>query len=333
MNMTKWILLWVLVSCASLISMEIVDKHTLQIHEPNNKVTVYFVNPCTTVHTIIKDSQAKYATEHLECNYGYKHSKYEIQLCEEHFKADWLGALQLLSACPTNIKNKRSISLPSIIQSPTVITAATNLLKSSITKGERKDIMNEVGSKFSANDITINVMRDVFLNSNNVINDNGSPEENTLPGEIAMLFAIHRQITLKSALLRRIAKSCRTNAQLSTKALAELLDNNDLANIPKNITRIIKIYVDLKQSVFEIDFETNEAITFDDNVSDRENRPTTPTDNISPNSQMLLIFTILIGFSVLIICAFIAFYYILSKSVKTQLEQSINLQPMNMPEV
>lgn len=134
----------------------VITKHKITMNaESENIAKIYYQNPCYEIEALMRDP-TQYATKYMECNYGYKHSKYIINECQQHYDNNWIKALLDLASCRANQRRKRSVA--TVITHPTMISAATNFLKSIFVKGENKDIIKNIKNIYNIrNNLNLNI--------------------------------------------------------------------------------------------------------------------------------------------------------------------------------
>lgn len=281
-------------------TMAIDIKHKLLVHENDNLIKITYVSPCNDLRDIIQDSTKKYATDYMECEYNYKHSKYVIQQCQNHYNKNWIEALKSLTQCQFLKRNKRGIT--DIVTSPKVLKTVTNLLKTILSK-DKEDASTQINNEFKiTNYYNGNIMRDTFVNSNNAIShDVEARQSNLVPPDVWAANFVHKNIAQKSALVRIIANVCDQSKQLATGALAELLDNNELLHISQNNTRLTNVAVDFTNSTIILVYDLIKEITNQDDF------PEQPIS--SPHNQFIILEILLLLIIILLISITIAIIF------------------------
>lgn len=293
----------------------------------DNLIRIYYDNPCSELFSFIKDPSVKYATEHLECNYGYKHTKFEHTNCQHHYDTNWIRALNELANCHLSKRSlKREVrvkrGLTSLVTNPSIITVATNMVKTLFTRGDQKDLINKIKTDYKiTNILTVNVMEDVYMNSNNIYNHQQEAKESQqVPDDVRGVYLVHKGIAQKSALVRIIAHTCKASGQLATAETAELTENEQIALIKPSSTIVTKSMVDFNNSVIELYYETLKEIV----VQDRP-QPEDQASNIqNSNVFSLLIVIIILSCFLLFILLSIVLYCLLRK--KSNQSQPIELR-------
>lgn len=244
------------------------DAVDLRYKITNNIVKIFYDNPCLDLGSIFTEPEPIYATDHMECNYGFKYRTYSTKQCNKHYTNNWLAALHELDRCQIpNQRGKRSVS--SLFSHPYVVTAATNLIKSLFTTGDSKELVQRIKNDYKiSNVLNINSMNDVYTDSNNVYSHPlEANQSNQVPRPIRALNIVHKGIATKSALVRIIAHECRRTGQLLTHELAELIDDADFATLKPGATNILNASVDFETSVIQIVYDINSEITGDNDQS------------------------------------------------------------------
>ena len=296
-------------------------KHKLKITNEENKIIIYYETPCDDASSLVKDPSNKYATSMLECNYGYKHSNFMFQQCKNHYQQNWVLSLKDLATCSIHYLAERDVI--DIIQSPSIISVATNLLKSIFVSGEKESIVENIKNEYNINtNLHLNIMRDSITVSNKNVREQDALASNQMPADVWGFYHAHRSIAQKSALIRTITRTCKETGALDTRAVSELTENPNFLQQHQNSTRITNIKVDFEKSKIIITYQLKQEVTVEEDEPEPQNEPEpkiplkhTPS-TLDPN---LILFTVslLILVIILIINAF-AIYKCLNKPTQPE---------------
>lgn len=292
-------------------SQAIVVKHKYTIKEENDEVKVFWSSPCAELRKIMPP----YPKLRSQCNFDVVEAA--VYKCQKHYQSNWINAVYDLYKCKPRMK--RGITE---VAKKTVISAATNLLKSIFTNQENNDLTHKVKNEYNINNnIDISIMRDTITNTNfnqkyKQISDSQPEQEdvksNQVPREVYGNFMVHQAIAFKSKLVRKIARSCNENSQLDTHALATLIEDDEILAIPKNATTIR--YIDLKptETWFRISFDVNREIEIE------------ATEDIDNNFSLIFIGSMLIIFIIFLTVTGIAFFYYVKTITRLNTEPHCN---------
>lgn len=312
--MSKLMILFLIVIVLTDSSNSVDLKHKLT----NNIIKIYFNNPCEDLGPIFNDPEPQYATDLMECKYGFKHFKYASTQCNRHYSDNWLSALRELANCQYSRREKRAIS--SLFSQPIVVSAATNLIKSLFTTGDNKELAQHIKNDYKiTNLLNINSMNDVYHDSNNIHSHPVEARQSMqVPRHVRALSIIHKSIAAKSALVRIIAHECHKSKQLSTAELAELLENMDFLSLQPGSTTIQNVSVDFDAGIVQI------VHNIDNEVPESDAAPTT-----SESYKIVLLVIVTSTFCTLFLTGSIIICFIYKSRASRNMSQQNELQPVS----
>lgn len=222
----------------------VIVNYNVQQRETDHQLVISYTNPCLD----LEDNLAKQPDKSFDAK---THERYANAQCQQHFRDDWIFAVYNLSKCLPRL-HKRSV-----LANPKLLRAATNLVTSAFfRKGTQAAPSNVRSNHQITSSINVNVMRDVFTNTNNVINVEAKEQElKHFPLDTFSSYQAHRSIARKSALLRSITETCQKTRELNTRAVQALLDTDDSMGYQQDGTKMTKVDVDMKKGEITITFD------------------------------------------------------------------------------
>lgn len=117
----------------------VIRHHKTTVDELSDETRICYQDSCGELASIA-NREANYATEYMECRYGFKYTKWARTQCHKHYINEWIGALNALENCKA-IRAERDV-----VTAVRTVTAATNLLSSFFTNGSPKEAKSMINN-------------------------------------------------------------------------------------------------------------------------------------------------------------------------------------------
>lgn len=246
----------------------VVVSHDVRERELDHQLAIQYGNPCLNLKN--KDNLINDEGRNHDARI---HQNFIFNQCEIHYAKDWLAGLRNFTRCIPD-RFKRSSTLVA-----KVLPKATSLITSALLRRGTDTKPTSVHNVYNLDtDINVNIMRDVFTNTQNIVRmDEKLAEVKHFPFDVYGAYQAHKSIAGKSALLNHITSVCYKNKQLNLEAVQALLETSERLNYRQEETKITDVRVDNSKSEL--------IITFDyihDAILEPKNSASSPVEGTNP---------------------------------------------------